>query len=150
MLLSYPDRTSLSIDQKERIVVIAKILGEVFPDTIQNWLVDFSRDSNLEEEIIIWENLAKAFSKINVDDLFSKQQKQEAFFLLLMRTMMPLNRILDEVNLKTFSKGDAKRILQGYEMKPKPVIGQRINKQFSLKELDRHPYSVILSRNYLK
>ena len=111
LVLSAPGRSLLSKEQEERIEVIAEIFRDVFPDAIQHWLTDFSRDAHPEDEILIWENLAKAFLKIDQVKYLSEQQKQEAFFLLLMRTMTPASKILESFKSKTFCKRVIKEIL---------------------------------------
>jgi hypothetical protein len=119
----------LSAEQKSRIIVIAEIFRDVFPDINETWISDFSRDENPETEIKIWESIGKAFLRIEQIEFLSDEQKQEAFDLLFMRSLESTSKVLEQFKLKTFSKKDAKEILRKYENPPSPLVGRRIPKE---------------------
>lgn len=131
LMPSDPGRSSLSNESKERIEVISDIFINAFPDqTLEDWIIDFSRDSNPQPEIVVWENIAKAFLKVDQVKYLSKEQKKEALFLLLMRSMMSASKVLEKFKLKTLCKRVAKEILRGYEANPKPISVAQDNIQF--------------------
>ncbi|GAX45385.1 hypothetical protein NIES4075_64060 [Tolypothrix sp. NIES-4075] len=131
MFSALPGRSSLSNESKERIEVLSDIFRNTFPDrTLEDWVIDFSRDSNPQSEIVVWENIAKAFLKVDQVKYVSKEQKKEALFLLLMRSMMSASKVLEKVKLKTLCKKVAKEILRGYEANPKPISVVQDNIQF--------------------
>ena len=119
---SPPGTSLLTNEQKQRIEIIGEIFTDVFPGTTEDWISDFSKDVYPEREIYIWENMAKAFLKIDRVKYFSEEQKKEAFSLLLMRSMRSTSEVLKEHKLKTFSRKMAKEILGGYEYNPKPIV----------------------------
>lgn len=118
VLPSPPGRSSLSDEQKHRIEIISAIFSNVYPKKAEDWNEGFSRDMNPEIEISVWENIAKAFLKIDQVKYLSDNQKKEAFDLLLMRSMMSVSKVLEGYKLSTLSKRAAKEILRGYEARP--------------------------------
>jgi hypothetical protein len=125
-IISSPIGTSLlSDEQKARVEIIAEIFENVFSDTSEAWIMDFSRDHNPETEIEIWENMATAFLKIDQVKFLSEEQRKEAFGLLLMRSMLSASKVLEQFKLKTFSRKTAKEILRGYKAEPKPIVAKR-------------------------
>jgi T5orf172 domain len=123
--MQHPGRSTSTDDQKKRIKIIATILKDVYPDTTEKWLVDFSRDSTQEGEIVAWENIVKAFLKINSGKylVLDEHQKKEAFSLLLERSTMSTDTVIQQHKLQTISLQLAKRILSAYEASPKPISG---------------------------
>lgn len=116
--LAPPGRSSLSDEQKHRIEIISAIFSNVYPKKAEDWTKDFSRDMNPEIDISVWENIAKAFLKIDQVKYLSDEQKKEAFALLLMRSMMSVSKVIEGYKLSTLSKRAAKEILRGYEARP--------------------------------
>jgi hypothetical protein len=101
--------------------VISEILANVHSQAYEQWIINFSRDMNPEIEICVWEAIAKAFLKVDQVKYLSDDQKKEAFCLLLMRSMMPVGKVLERVKLITFSRQTAKEILRSYEDSPVPI-----------------------------
>ena len=120
--VQHPGRSKSTDEQKKRIEIIAIILKDIYPDNLEKWLVDFSRDFTQEGEIVVWENIVKAFLKINSGYLvLDEQQKKEAFSLLLARSQMSTNIVLQQHKLETLTLQFAKSILSAYEASPKPI-----------------------------
>ncbi|MBD1845196.1 hypothetical protein H6F89_17655 [Cyanobacteria bacterium FACHB-63] len=116
-----PGRSSLSEQQKQRVEVVADIFSGVFPDESEQWATDFSRDVDPEIEITVWENIAKAFVKIDQVKYLSNSQKKEASYLLLMRSMMTASIVLEKCKLKELTRRAAKEILRSYEANRVPL-----------------------------
>lgn len=127
LLLSPPGTSSLSKEQKERVEIITEVFASVHLDAVENWLIDFSRDGDPESEIRVWEDIAKAFLRIHRIKYLNEEQKKEAYFLLLFRSMMPLGDVLKSFHCKTFSKKAAKEVLRGYRARPKPISVRDLN-----------------------
>lgn len=119
---SPPGTSSLNKEQKQRVEVISAIFSNVRLITTEDWLTEFSCDMHPEREISVWENIAKAFLKIDQVKYLSDDQKKEAFSLLLMRSMTSASKVLERCKLSTLSKRAAKEILRGYEAKPIPIV----------------------------
>ncbi|MCH1925103.1 GIY-YIG nuclease family protein [Shewanella sp. C32] len=117
----------LSNSQKQRISIFRDVLSIVYPRSINDSLDDFSRDKNPENEIEIWEHLAKAFMKIQTNEFISDEFKSEAYVLLLKRTFNSKTNVLKNTNLKNITENQAKSILNAYELKPKPILIKRQN-----------------------
>jgi T5orf172 domain len=125
LILSPPGVSSLSSEQKLRIRIIAETLKEVHPQTYEEWIEGFTRDIKPEREIQIWEQISKAFLKVDRSGNFDKEQRREAFQLLLQRSAESTNSILKDLNLETLSRSAANIILRGYEVPPEPVLINR-------------------------
>jgi len=108
--------------QKNRIKLIANIFQDVFSDTMEKWINDFSKDDNPEREILIWEDMAKAYTQICSHWSFSKKQKIEVFDLILHRSSLPKKLVLQQVQLKLLSRKQAKYVLSKYQGSPQPIL----------------------------
>lgn len=116
----------LSRDQKQRILIFREIFSIVFPCATKDVLDDFSRDRNPESEIEIWEHMAKAFMKIHTNEFISDEYKHEAYVLLLERTWRSKTNVLKKRTLIHISERQAKSILDSYELKPRPLVIERV------------------------
>ncbi|WP_280337905.1 GIY-YIG nuclease family protein [Salinicola acroporae] len=121
-----PIGTSVIDDgQKARIAVINEVLKEVFPISLDEMGESFSRDKEPEREIKVWEHMAKAYMKVATDELLSYEFKKEAYHLLLFRSMEYKSEVLKRIKGKVISRRVAKKILDAYELKPKPLSVRR-------------------------
>ena len=123
LLRASPTGTSvLTVEQERRVAILSQIFFQVYPDACEKWTEDFSRDLNPDNEIIIWENMAKAF--LTIDELYmaGDDLKKEAFWLLLQRSWCSTDELLKKADLKYFSLGQARRFLGEYKLKPKPLV----------------------------
>ncbi|OOH77578.1 hypothetical protein BOW65_21415 [Pseudomonas koreensis] len=122
-LISSPPGTSiLTPEQLDRVEILKLQLSQIFPEKIHEILSGFNRDQTPEREIRIWETITKAYLTIEQIDFASDELKMEAFHLLLMRSGSPTDEVLRSFKLQYFSLKSAKRLLQAYEMRPKPII----------------------------
>lgn len=108
--------------QKNRIKLIANIFQDVFPSTVEKWINDFSKDDDSEREILIWEDMAKAYTQICSHWSFTKKQKIEVFDLILHRSALPPKLVLQKVRLKVLSRKQAKYVLSKYQGIPQPIL----------------------------
>lgn len=114
--------STLTPDQLDRIEILKLLLSRLFPKKIEEILNGFSRDRTPEREIRIWENITKTYLTIEQVEFASEELKMEAFQLLLMRSGTSTDDVLYRIKLKHFTPKAAKRLLQAYEIKPKPII----------------------------
>lgn len=113
---------SLTSEQIEKIKKIQTIFAEVYPVSLEETITNFKRDQNPNKEINIWLSMADAYfrftsSNANVDST----KKQEAFNLLLLRSMMTDKEALEEAKVKSLSNREVTEILQYYNSIHKPV-----------------------------
>lgn len=120
LLMSSLNTSKLTELQKVRISVINDVFQDVFPCTNENAFDDFSRDHNPDREIKIWEAMAKAFMKVSSSTYVSKEIKEEAYNLLLLRSSMANKDVLAQINPEAMTNKQAKGLLNAYELKPKP------------------------------
>lgn len=118
--------SKLTAEQEDRAGIVLMLLSNVYPSKPSEWLGDFTRDSNPEREISIWECIAKAFMTIDEVEIASEDLKFEAFTLLLVRSYSSTSETLDNVRLKYFTRKSAKKLLNAYELKPKPIVVSRV------------------------
>lgn len=98
------------------------MLDRIFSSSAHNWLETFSRDSNPEKEIKIWESLAKAMMSVEAVSFASDATKDEAFRLLLMRSGAPTKEVLAKIALRNFTYRSAKQLLDYYDLQPQPIM----------------------------
>ena len=113
----------LSNTQIQRIKVIQETLKEVNPTSLDKTIDNFKRDLNPNSEIDVWEVIAGAYQKININqhDL-SINHKNEIYNLLLMRSMMPSQNVLEQIKLQTLNNDEAIEILNYYSKKHKLIV----------------------------
>lgn len=108
--------------QKSQIKEIHEALSEVDPSAYEQKLEDFSRDSHVDREIAIWLEIARCYQLFEEDYPEAKlPQKGEAYSLLLYRSLMPTDEVLREQKLAHFSEGEARKILDAFQMSATPI-----------------------------
>lgn len=125
-LIHSPVGTSaLTDDQIARAEILCCLLTKLNPVERDKWLQGFTRDEHPERELRIWESMAKAYLTLEHADDAPEGFRREAFSLLLERTWLPTSEALARVSLTYFSRANAKRLLDAYELRPKPVVISR-------------------------
>lgn len=116
--------SSLTEQQLFRARVLHHVLAKLSPMPWGKWVEGFTRDRPPERELLIWEHIAKAYMTLEHADEAPSGLRSEALELLLLRSSAPTNDVLAEmrVKLKHFSHATAKRLLDAYGLKPKPVV----------------------------
>lgn len=112
---------SLTEEESDRANIVFHILQKLNPVEKTRWLEGFMRDVSPERELRIWEHIAIAYMSLQHADDASQAYRDEAFSLLLQRTWHSAEQVLSAVTLKHFSKSNAKRLLDAYALKPKPL-----------------------------
>jgi hypothetical protein len=104
----------LTTEQIDRIRIIHAILRSVFEITLEEAIESFTKDQNLEKEIIIWENMAKVFQSFEVLPGYSELQKEEAFKLILMRSSQSESCTKDAIGSYSLGEEAIEFILSKY------------------------------------
>jgi hypothetical protein len=111
---------SLTENQMVRIKHIQEVFREVYPLSTEEWIDGFRRDVEPEGEIVLWEELARAYSLFLKEYNLSMSQKHEVYAVLMKRSMMEPERVLDELTLNYISEEQAMRAMELYRMAPVP------------------------------
>jgi hypothetical protein len=111
---------SLTESQIVRIKHIQEVFREVYPLSTGEWIDGFRRDMEPEGEIVLWEELARAYSLFLNEYNLSMSQKHEVYAVLMKRSMMAPDRVLDELTLNYISTEQAMRVMELYRMAPVP------------------------------
>lgn len=114
--------STLTEEQFERAKTVNRILAKVNPVAHKAWIEGFTRDWHPEREIQIWEHIAKAYLSLDQIEVALGDVKAEAFGLLLSRSMRSTEKVLEEAELRNFTRKGAKRLLDAYELRPKPIV----------------------------
>ena len=114
----------ISADLDARIRKFALVFSEVYPITHEEWLDGFRRDTNPENEIIIWEDMATAYSKFLEANELEEAARSEAFNLLVVRSGTE-NMDSSYSNLKSLTIEQAQALVASYSIIPKPVKVRR-------------------------
>ena len=128
-----PDRLSesaigtstLTPEELDRARILHMVLSKVTDITDQRWFDTFSQDENPVRELRIWEHIAKAYLCVEGIDLATDGLKKEAYHLLLQRSWSPTAEVLNGRTPQHMSYASAKRLLDGYGLKPKTFIIRR-------------------------
>ncbi|HMK04141.1 MAG TPA: hypothetical protein VK489_08120 [Ferruginibacter sp.] len=125
--LGPPRHDTLSSQQLKKIKKIHETFAEVNPASLEETITNFKRDLNPDNEISVWLSMAAAYEKFillkgqNVD----LKIKEEAFKLILMRSMMPEEEAKAKSDLKILSHKDVQIILNYYNQAPKPITVEK-------------------------
>ncbi len=117
--------SNLSPEQIIRAHVISIIMNEFLPLESETWEESFTRDTNPEKEIEIWEHIAKVFMRIRTLDHVSDPYKKQVLGILLVRSTTTSRNVLKrrtKADRKILNNKAAKEILNAYELEPRPVV----------------------------
>src|SRR4051794_24703672 len=66
-----------------RIESLHSTLDEVYPQSMAEWLDGFQRDTNPEQEVLWWENLAACYLEYSRGQELNSEQRKAAFNVML-------------------------------------------------------------------
>lgn len=122
-LIDSPIQTPvLSDEHRDRANILFHVLRKTNPGSLDDLLDGFMRDEHPERELRIWEHMAIAYLTLEGADDAPEQYRAEAFDLLLQRSLRSTAEVLSSVSLKHFSVANAKRLLDAYALRPKPIV----------------------------
>ena len=105
----------------ERIKAFQSVFADLYPQTLEQWIEGFQRDVHPEQEIAIWESIARALTAFSKTRELTGEARQEAFGLLLQRSGTSDDKVLEGARLKQLTRDDAKRLLSLYSSPPEPI-----------------------------
>jgi hypothetical protein len=107
-------REELSDLQIERIKKIQATFAEVDDTPLDEWMDGFKRDANPDQEIAVWERMARAYSRYIGEKSLSLEAKQDVLQVLLLRSAAPAEEVYKHLKLKVLTEKEAKEIMKGY------------------------------------
>ena len=112
---------TLTSEQIKKITKIHSIFKEVDTTSLENVITNFKRDLNPNSEIDIWLQMANAYESYMSGKNRTLEQKKEIYKLILSRSMMSSEEVLENLELKEMSQPEAKEVLSHYRENPIPI-----------------------------
>jgi hypothetical protein len=107
-------RETLSTEQMDRISKLYDIVAEVDGSSMDKWVDGFKRDVHPDDEIAVWERMAKAYEPFVASHRLSLPAKKEAFKIILMRSMAGEDDVLARLQLKVLTRAEAIELMHTY------------------------------------
>jgi hypothetical protein len=115
---------TLSKEQLDKIKQIQTTFAEVNPTPLDTTIENFKRDQNPDREIAIWLTMGKVYKgflekkgkKVGIEE------KNEAYELILLRSMMPEEEAKTKARFKLLTDDDVKQIFNLYTEAPAPIV----------------------------
>lgn len=111
---------SLTATQLDEIERIHKTFSEVNSSSLEETIDNFKRDQNPDREIAIWLKMADAYEHfvlskgVGIDH----NKKDEAYQLILLRSMMTAEEVVDKIDLQYLTDDEVREILHSYTDPP--------------------------------
>jgi hypothetical protein len=113
---------TLSKEQLVKITKIQKTFADVYPANLEETVTNFKRDQNPDREIEVWQQMASAYEMfLKNNTSLDSAEKNEAFMLLLLRSMMPDKEAIQEANVIVLNKGQFTELLKYYKSAPASI-----------------------------
>ena len=117
---------NLSSAQLEKIMKIQRVFAEVNPSTLEETIDDFKKDQNPDNEIAIWLAMANAYEKFtSKNKTLDMNKKEEAYKLILMRSMENEADAKAETNLKFLTDKEVAEIFSYYALEARPITVEK-------------------------
>jgi|GEM_PF-797392 len=112
---------SLPEELLTRIKNVHSTFADVDGASLSEWITDFKRDGNPEENVEIWEDMQTAYLSYCKDRDLDLATRKEVFRVLLFRSMASRAYVLEQLELSILSTDDAEAIMNAYSSDPKPI-----------------------------
>ena len=114
---------SLTTEQINDITRIQEVFSEVNSTSLEETINNFKRDQHPDNEIAIWLKMADAYQRftLRTDKSIAHDKKSEAYELILLRSMMTEEEVLDKSTPEVLTKDEVKEILSYYTDTPQPL-----------------------------
>jgi len=112
---------SLTNRQIKDIERIQQVFAEVNSSTLEETMDNFKRDQNPDDEIKVWLQMASVYEQFTSDKVIDLNKKNEAYSLILLRSMMTEAEVMNKLTLKYLTENEAKEIFTYYTEQPKPL-----------------------------
>lgn len=107
-------RDALSDEQMARIRSLQATFAEVDGQTVEKWVDDFKRDADPDQELEVWERMAKAYRAYCDGRKLSPEAKKDVYRVVLLRSMAPEKDVLERGKLKELSREEAIAVMKGF------------------------------------
>ena len=105
---------SLTSEQMERISALQKVFSEHDGQTTEQWVDNFKRDSNPDNELAVWERMANAYTRYCDSHELTTDAKNEVYKIVLLRSMASPEDVISRLKLNTVSEQDARQIMADF------------------------------------
>ena len=113
---------SITGKQLREIKRIHRALEEVISLSLEETITNFKRDRNPDNEIAIWSHMADAYERFTLNKHFEEHDKKdEAFQILLLRSMMPEEEVLQKIDISYLTKAEVEELFSYYKDVPGTV-----------------------------
>jgi hypothetical protein len=112
----------LTDQQTARIAALQSVFAEVDGSSLEKWLDDFKREADVDEELSVYEDIARAYtSYIAANSTINQAAKRDVHSLLLMRSGATEEQTLAHARLQVLDQKQAGDVLRRYARPPDPV-----------------------------
>ena len=111
---------SLTTKQIKAIERILRTFSEVNSNTLEETIDNFKRDQRPDREIAVWLTMADVYEHFTLHKgtAIDHNKKDEAYELILLRSMMTEEEVIDKFDFKYLSTDEVKAILDEYADPP--------------------------------
>lgn len=111
----------LSKSQLRDIEHIQTVFSEVEHSSLEKTIDKFRREENPAGEIKIWMQMADAYERFTKDNILDQDKKQQAFELILLRSMMTEKEVRAKIKSGFLSEQELKQLFSYYTYEPEPL-----------------------------
>jgi hypothetical protein len=105
----------LSAGQIDKIKSIHQSFLEVYPISLEETIINFQKDINVDQEIDLWMTMSDSYLAVLVEKKYSDiNLKKEVFQLLLMSSMLPQENLPKKIEIKILTKSDLEYVLNDF------------------------------------
>ncbi len=104
---------------------MSRLFADVSPGTPEEWEDDFRRDSNPEQEMALWQDVARCFEHFTEEGNWDLDRKKELFEVLMAYVCGGPRVVLRELNFRHLRRAQAKEIvafLRASGVKVRPIV----------------------------
>lgn len=114
---------TLTDKQLREIRRIHHVFSEVNSSSLEETINNFKRDQNPDNEIAIWLKMADAYERFALNKHIEEHdKKEEAFELLLLRSMMSERDVRNKTDFTYLSGDEIEELFSYYTDQPRPLI----------------------------
>ena len=81
----------------------------------------YKRDIDPESNLVIWEEMVRAFQTFCLENCQSMEKKKEVYKVLLLTSMFPEDEVFNQLEPRILSPEDVKKINSLYTINPQPI-----------------------------
>ncbi|WP_025740073.1 hypothetical protein [Aquimarina pacifica] len=115
--------TSLTKGQLDKIHRLHKIFSEVYPESLDEFIVTIKKNANPDQRITVWSAMADSYTKFSLKNDTDEylEKRKEAFRLILMRSILSERETKKSFELKELTREEADILLSDYTLDKAPI-----------------------------